>query len=393
MSDYSAFVSADSEGNLTFDGSGAASAAGDDAMSYLESRAGSESADYSALSGQIVGAATAVATAALVASGTSLATAAAVAAPVTIIAAAAFAVAYGAVYALSGGHAAAAGAGYVCDANGNITQASSAAQWNALCPTSKNSLAGMGISPVYYDVPNPQAAHQNDAPTVGNGPKPTWLPTSFEAFADACLIADYQAGMTLPNFCAGKAYNFLRWPAVLALALAAWNGSHDAQGAPQRATSQGPYIPNSGGTRTLRVTAQPMGSFGGNALPGTKPSATDSISMALWLSQFKPGEDTSVGKLAAGQSIALEVNNGATIVIAPATEDSALEALWSLAASSPFPSPATPSATYASFYGSPILAAAAYAKANGLPPPPAPTAPVNPLLALWTSVVTWIRTH
>ncbi len=282
MADASAYLSFDGAGNATLNTDALTSDASSQAVASLASAQSNDPALNAALTASVGALTTA----------TTLLAGSAAAGPVGLAAS----VLFGAGFALVAADPAKSGAGGLYDASGVWLQAPASASdpagWRAWLQSVRGRLAltSFGVSSSYYDVPNPAAGSQNGAPTIGAGPRPGWASGSFQDFADKLLVADYTANMTFDNVIAGKSYNFARWPALLALAIKSWNSTHAAGGSPQ--TISGIFglpaivVPNTGGTQSLSVTATAPASFGGQAQPGLVPSATDSISVALWLAQF-----------------------------------------------------------------------------------------------------------
>jgi hypothetical protein len=134
--------------------------------------------------------------------------------------------------------------------------------------------------------------------------------------------------MTPANYLAGKFYNWRRFPQILATAAAIWDRTHVKTGSDIKFLTI--FVPNSGGTRKISVTAVPMGSFRGQTETGVAMSSTDAVSHALWLSQFKDADWNGALTEALGgtvpanpptipvhATISIEVNNGTAIVAAP----------------------------------------------------------------------------
>jgi hypothetical protein len=338
MTSYSQFVSYDTDGNVTVDAAGAAAAASAQGESWLESQAQSGAPDAADVWKQATTDIAAVGSA--VVFGTSLAAGASVAAgltaaavamgPFAALAAADFAAAYGIAYALSGGKAAEGGSGGFYDSQGNWHQAPAnapgGAAWLKWAKSQGVTVAALGYSPSYYDVPNPAASHENGAPTVGNGPKPNFPKGSFEAFADSLLVADYAHYVTVDNVVMGRSYNWGRFPAILALAVRSWNATHESSGAAKTQSVFGIAvpIPNSGGTRLVSVTAKAITSHFGNAsATSIGPESSDAVSLALWLSQYTPADWRQVspdgfppilsGHVKAGAQVRVRVANGPLI--------------------------------------------------------------------------------
>lgn len=298
VADLSAYVSADSNGDYTVNTDAIAAGASSSAIAALSQMqaTGGNWGDVNTVLTEVVGATTAAVT---------LLAGAAAAGPLAPAAALLFGAAEGLVL-LDPAHG---GTGSCRDCNGKVHQApqSGWAAWagKTCCPEC------LGFNPHWYTIAG-SGAKCGANEDVGNGPRPNWAADSFEAFADALLVADMEQNWTFSDFLQGKTYNFARWPAILALAIKSWNSTHGSAGKPTLGLFAMPE-PNTGGTRMLSVGATTM-TFAGEVQPGTYPTEGDTVSSALWFSQFSAADwksgKTSEGKIPPGSAIQARVNNG-----------------------------------------------------------------------------------